>query len=242
MGLSCLLAKKRFDVYLLIFDLKTVYFVGIVDVLVNERVFKHLAGRKLYEQVSRHIVSEESHDDGTSSRFLNSATVYLQEVQVAIDVHLAVLVLQDACTWQYLAVFLCEMKESLKVVDVWTLHEVGWVKIDSEPGGHSELLVTENYVLGILVDRHVHAKGDWVEVEHDGLLLEAESTQGSCDHLVDVVVKGLLNIDCWGLYHHSMPSNLHKRHNSLLEFEVFPPLLDSEGSSPLNNHVDGVLL
>ena len=77
MGLSCLLAKKRFDVYLLIFDLKTVYFVGIVDILVNERVFKHLAGRKLYEQVSRHIVSEESHDDGTSSRFLNSATVYL---------------------------------------------------------------------------------------------------------------------------------------------------------------------
>lgn len=197
MGLGCLLAKKRFHVYFLIFDLKTVDFVRIIDVLMDKWVFKHFAGRQLNEQVSSHVISEESHDDGAPSRLFDSTTVYLQEVQAAVDIHLAILVLQNARAWQYLAVFRCEMEESLKLVYAWTLHEIWWVKTHAEPGRHSKLLVTKYSIVLFFVNRHVHAEGGRVEVEHDGLFLKTESAQGSCDHLVDVVVQGLLNINCW---------------------------------------------
>jgi len=39
-----------------------------------------------------------------------------------------------------------------------------------------------------------------------------------------------------------MSSYLYKGHHSLLELEVSPPLLDSEGGSPLDYHIDGILL
>ena len=38
-----------------------------------------------------------------------------------------------------------------------------------------------------------------------------------------------------------MLSNLGEPHDSLLEFEVAPPVLDPVRGSPLDDHVDGVL-
>ena len=93
MWLGSLLAKKRLHVYLLIFDFKAEDLVGVVNVLVDEGVFQHLAGGKLDEEVARHIVGQVGQHTGASPGFFHSAAVNLQEVQVTIDVHLAVLVL-----------------------------------------------------------------------------------------------------------------------------------------------------
>ena len=43
----------------------------------------------------------------------------------------------------------------------------------------------------------MHRESRWVEIEHNGLFFESESREGTRDHLVDVVVKSLLDIDRW---------------------------------------------
>ena len=109
------------------------------------------------------------------------------------------------------------MEKSLELVNIGTLHEIWWTEADPVPLWHSELLVTEHSVVRLFVDGHVHAEGSWVEIEHDGLLPEAESTQGSSDHLVNIVVEGLLKVDRGRLNQHGVPSYPLKGHDSLLK-------------------------
>ena len=75
----------------------------------------------------RHVISEVSHDDSPPTSLLNRATIDLQEVEVPIDVHFAVLILHYASGRQDLAVVLREVEKCLKLVDVRALHEIGWV-------------------------------------------------------------------------------------------------------------------
>ena len=59
------------------------------------------------------------------------------------------------------------------------------------------MLVTEDSVIWLFINSHVHRESRWVEIEHHGLFFESESREGTRDHLVDVVVKSLLDIDRW---------------------------------------------
>jgi len=105
MGLCNLLAEQRFDIDLFVFDLESKHFMRVVDVLMNERVLKHRACAQTQKQVPSHIVGQIRHNYGTTTGFLYSSAVDLQEVEVAIDVDLAVLVLHNRCGRQDLAVF-----------------------------------------------------------------------------------------------------------------------------------------
>ena len=88
----------------------------------------------------------------------------------------------------------------------------------------------------------MHIESDWVEVKHDQLLTEPEPTKRSMNHILNVVVQGLFDVDSRRVDQHGMLSDLGQCHHSLLEFDVAPPLLNPIGGSPLDDHVDGVLL
>ena len=85
----------------------------VVNILMDERIFEHLACRQFDKEVSSHIVSKVGHYDGASTCFFNGTAIYLEEVQVAVYVHLAVRIIKNARSWQNLAIILCEMKQSL---------------------------------------------------------------------------------------------------------------------------------
>ena len=72
----------------------------------------------------RHVIGQISHDHGPPSRLFDRATVDFQEVKVAVDVHLAVLVVKDACRRQDLAIVSREVEQGLELVDVGALIEV----------------------------------------------------------------------------------------------------------------------
>ena len=214
----------------------------IVDVLVNEWIDKHLASAELHKEMPRHIVGQIGHDDCAPPSLINSATVDLQEVETSVDVHLALVMINNARGGQDLTVSLREVEQSFQPVDVGALHEVGRVQGHLEPLGHGHLFVTEDTFVAFLVNSHMHVERRRTEVEHDRLLWEAETTKSSCDHILDVVVQGLLDIDRRRVDKHCMLSNLGECHDSFLEFEVAPPLLDPVGCSALDDHVDWVLL
>ena len=188
MRLRSLLAKKRLDVDLLIFDLQAEYLMRVVNVLVNEGIFKHFARAQLDKQVPRHIIGQVSHDHGSPSSLFDRATVDFQEVEVAVDVHLAVLVVKDACCRQNLTIVSGEVEQGLELVDVGALHEVGRVERHLEPARHCQLLEAVDTVVGLLVDGHVHGELLRIEVEHNSLLTEAESGERPSDHIVYVIV------------------------------------------------------
>ena len=106
----------------------------------------------------RHVIGEVRHDDGPAPSFLNRSAVDLKEVEVAIDVDLAVLIVHDRRRWQDLTIILREVEERLKFVDVVALHEAGRVQRDLEPLRHGQLFVaTDTTVLILLfIDSHVH--------------------------------------------------------------------------------------
>ena len=163
----------------------------------GEGVFEHLARAELDEEVPRHVVGEISEHYGSSSGFVDCATVNLEEVEVSVDVHLAVLVLQDASGGKNLTIILGEVEKCLQLIDVGTLHEVRRVNRHFEPARHCELLVAVHAVVWVFVDRHVYVEGRRVEVEHDSLLTEAEAAESAVNHFIYVVVKGLLDVDGW---------------------------------------------
>ena len=101
----------------------------------------------------------------------------------------------DARRWQDLAISVCEVEQGLQPVDVGALHEVGWVERNLEPLGHCKLLVAIHPIVWLFIDGHVHVEGRRAEVEHHGLLGEAETRECSSDHILNVVVQGLLDVD-----------------------------------------------
>ena len=188
-----------------------------------------------------HVVGEVGHYNRAPSSLLDRATINLQVVEVPVNVHLTVLVLDDACTRQNLAIFLREVEESRQFVNVGTLHKIGWAKRHIEPLGHGQLLVAIDAIVRFFVDCHVHTERGRVEVEHHELLSEAEPTQGPMDHILNVVVQGLLDVEGGRVDQCGMLPNLGKCHDSFLKLEVSPPLLDAIGSPSLDDHVDRVL-
>ena len=50
------------------------------------------------------------------------------------------------------------------------------------------MLITVNTIVWLFIDGHVHCESGRIEIEHDGLLLEAEARQSTSDHFVDIVV------------------------------------------------------
>ena len=159
-------------------------------------ILKHITRAQLDKQVPRHIISQISHDHSSPSGFLYRATVDLKEVQIAINVHHAILIIQNARRRQYLTILSREMEERFEFVDVGALHEVGRVEGHLEPARHGQVLVTVDAVVRLLVDGHMHIESRRIEVKHDGLLFEAEAGEGTGDHFVDIVVEGLLDVDC----------------------------------------------
>ena len=219
MGLGSLLAQQCLHIHFFILDLEAEYLMRVVDILVDEGVLKHLRCAESHEQVPRHVVGQVSHHDRSPPSLIDGATVYLQEVQVAIDIDLAVLIVHDSSSWQDLAIILREVEQRLELVDVGALHEVRWMERYFEPLGHCELLVAEDalVLLTVLINGHVHLECSRVEVEHDGLFAEAESRQSPSDHVVDVVVQRLLYVDGRRVDRHSVSPNLAHRHHSLLK-------------------------
>jgi hypothetical protein len=77
---------------------------------VNEGVFKHLASAQFDEKMPCHIVRKISHHESSSPRFFDGATVDLQEVEVSVNIHLAVVIIQDASGRENLTVISSEME------------------------------------------------------------------------------------------------------------------------------------
>lgn len=100
------------------------------------------------------------------------------------------------------------MEQGLKLVDVGTLHKVRRAKLDPEPLWHRKLLVAIDSIVGLLIDGHVHTESGRVEVEHDELLAEAEATQGAMNHVVDLVIQRLFDVDRRRVYKHRVLSDL----------------------------------
>lgn len=88
----------------------------------------------------------------------------------------------------------------------------------------------------------MHVECGRVEIEHYGLLPEAEPTESTSDHIIYAIVKSLLDIYSGRLDEHSMLTDLGKSHHSFLEFKIAPPVLDSVSCAPLDDHVYRVLL
>ena len=214
----------------------------VVDILVDKGVFQHLARIELHKQVSSHIVCQVGHDYGTATGLVNRSAVYLKEVQVSVNVHLAVLIVENGRGGQDLAVILRKVKQGLELVDVRALHEVRWVKRHVKPAWHRQLLETVDTVVWLLVNSHVHGKLLRIEVEHNSLLTEAESRECPSDHIVYVIVQGLLDVDGGRVDERGVLTDFGEGSDALLEFEVAPPVLDPVRGSPLDNHVDRVLL
>lgn len=77
-----------------------------------------------------------------------------------------------------------------------------------------------------------------VEVEHNGLLSEAEGLMGLRDDRVDVLIHGLLQVQVWGRDLGYVVTDVRQRNGSLPQLEPRPPGLDTVGSPPVNDLVD----
>jgi len=155
---------------------------------VNEGVFKHLTRAKFDEKMPRHIVRKISHHESSSPRFFDGATVDLQEVEVSVNIHLAVVIIQDASGREDLTVISSEMEQSLQLIDVRALLKLRRVDWNLEPFGHRDLVVTHETGVWFFINRHVNVESGRIEIEHYSLLSESETTKGSSNNLVDVVI------------------------------------------------------
>ena len=105
----------------------------LVDSLVDKWVFKHMSSCQPDEQVSCHIVSQVSHNSSALTSFLYCCTLYFQEVEISIDVHLATFIVKHVCSRYQLAVSMIEMEEGLQIVDIWRRKEIRRSKFDTKP-------------------------------------------------------------------------------------------------------------
>ena len=77
MRLGKLLTQQGFHIDLFVFDLKAEDFVRVINVLVDEWVFEHLASAKSDKQVPCHVISKVGHDDSSATGLINRSTVDL---------------------------------------------------------------------------------------------------------------------------------------------------------------------
>lgn len=191
-----------------------------------------------HELVAGHVVGEIGHNDSSFSGFLDRRARYLDEVAISVDVHLALLVIDDVGGRQDLTVALVEMEERLHVVDMRSDQEVRWAQVDSEPDRHRQVLIPVEASRRGLVNLHVDPERHWVEVDHDLLLTEPEALPSRCDDVVDVAVYSLFNEDVRRVDLVDVPLDVHERSHSLLETDGPPPLLDAQGSTLADDQID----
>ena len=82
----------------------------VVDILVDERVFKHFSSAQFDEQMSGHVIGQISQHDGSPSCFFHCATIDFVEVESAIYIYCTVLVVQNRCGWLNAAILLSKVE------------------------------------------------------------------------------------------------------------------------------------
>lgn len=85
----------------------------VVSVLENIRVFQHFRARKLHKEVPRHIVSQVSHHDCSLTSFLHRRTLYFAEVNIPVDIHLAISIVYTLGCRQNFTIPLIKVEQSL---------------------------------------------------------------------------------------------------------------------------------
>ena len=138
----------------------------LVDSLVDEWVFKHMSSCQPDEQVACHIICQVSHNSSALTSLLYCCTLYFQEVEISINVHLATFIIKHVCSRYQLAVSMIEMEESLQIVDIWRREEIRRPKFDTKPIRYRQALISECPLCRVFVNSHMDTEGCGIEIKH----------------------------------------------------------------------------
>ena len=193
--LNCLLLHHQLDVDIRSFNLNAIKFKGFVNRIEVKRIFQHCSSLEFDKQMSSHVVSQVSHYYRSALSFFNWRTWNPEEINVSVNVHLAIPIIHNIVCRHYLAFACVEMEESLEIVYVWSYNEIRRSQIDSEPVWDRRILVSHKTVGFVFVYLHVNTKCCWIEVNHNILFLEAQTFPSSADNLWNVLVNCLFYVE-----------------------------------------------
>lgn len=143
--------------------------------------------------MSSHVIGQVSHHNGSPFGFFNRSTWNLEEVNISVNIHLAVSIINDLVYWHYLTVACIEMEKSLKIVNIWSHHEVWRSHIYSEPVWDWQMFESHKTLGRVFIYLHVHAEICRVKVNHDFLFFKAETLPSCTNDLGNILINSLFD-------------------------------------------------
>lgn len=122
--LNCLLLHHQLDVDIRSFNFNAIKFKGFVNRIEVERIFQHCSSLELDKQMSSHVISQVSHYYCSALGFFNWRTWNPEEINVSVNVHLAIPIIHNIVCRNYLAFACVEMEESLEIVYIRSYNEI----------------------------------------------------------------------------------------------------------------------
>lgn len=118
---------------------------------------------------------------------------------MAVNVDLLLLVVDDVSGGDNTAVAHAEMEESEQVVDVLSCKEIWHFESKVEPSWNTDLSISARNTAiwrNIFLNLHMHLVSVRIKIKHYRLFSKPVLVMNLCRYLIQILVYGLLNIQC----------------------------------------------